>query len=161
MDREILFRGKDKDDGNWYEGYYLQLHDTTYCCMPSDNADEANRLNEENKHHYIVFEQMTDWGLPNKHLRAEVDPKTVCQYTGLTDKNCRKIFEWDIVRRTDPHNEKEPSVGFIKYDTENTAFLIHWTDIINCSATFPWKDRIEIIGNIFDNPELLKGDRAE
>lgn len=153
--RDILFRGKDKDDGNWYEGYYLQLHDTTYCCMPSDNVDEANRLNKENEHHYIVFEQMTDWGLPNKYLRAEVAPETVCQYTGLTDKNGRKIFEGDIVRRTDLHNAKEPSIGFIEYDAENTAFLIHWMDIQNYSATFPWKDRIEVIGNIFDNPELI------
>ena len=85
-----------------------------------------------------------------------VDPKTVCQYTGLTDKNGRKIFEWDIVRRTDLHNVKEPSIGFIEYDAENTAFLIHWTDVSNYSATFPWKDKLEVIGNMFDNPELIQ-----
>lgn len=83
-------------------------------------------------------------------LVDDIDPETVCQYTGLTDKNDRKIFEGDIVRRTDLYNIKEPSIGFIEYDAENTAFLIHWTDIENYSATFPWKDKIEVIGNIFD-----------
>lgn len=86
-----------------------------------------------------------------------IDPETVCQYTGLTDREGKKIFEGDIVRRSDLHNAKEPSIGFIEYDTENTSFLIHWTDIQNYSATFPWKDRIEVIGNIFDNPELIGG----
>ncbi len=98
----------------------------------------------------------TDIHSPELEGEFLVDPKTVCQYTGLTDKNGRKIFEWDIVRRTDLHNVKEPSIGFIEYDAENTAFLIHWTDVSNDSATFPWKDKIEVIGNMFDNPELIQ-----
>ncbi len=144
--REILFRGKDKDDGNWYEGYYLQLHDTTYCCMPSDNVDEANRLNKENEHHYIVFEQMTDWGLPNKHLRAEVLPETVCQYTGLTNKNGRKIFEGDIINDID--------YGIMKCIYLHGSFVWYKEDgfKIECMKYVPV---IEIIGNIFDNPELI------
>ena len=148
--REILFRGKDKDDGNWYEGYYLQLHDTTYCCMPSDNVDEANRLNKENKHHYIVFEQMTDWGLPNKHLRAEVLPETVCQYTSLTDKNGRKIFEGDICEFSAYGESCKGDVRFV-----NGNFTI-W-----CGKCAPFLDNaLEkrsaiVIGNIFDNPELI------
>ncbi len=85
-----------------------------------------------------------------------IDPKTVCQYTGLTDKNGKKIFEGDIIKRTDLHTAKEPSIGFIEYDMDNTSFLIHWTDVVNYSATFPWKDKIEVIGNIFDNPELIE-----
>ena len=151
--REILFRAKGKDDGNWYEGYYLQLHDTTYCCMPSDNADEANRLNKENEHHYIVFEQMTDWGLPNKHLRAEADPETVCQYTGLTDKNGRKIFEGDILSAhlDDQHPEDITYVqitwdGFswcMRESTEDDVMSEH-----DCNT-------FEVCGNVFDNPELI------
>ncbi len=155
MSREILFRGKDKDDGNWYEGYYLQLHDTTYCCMPSDNADEANRLNEENEHHYIVFEQMTDWGLPNKHLRAEVDPKTVCQYTGLTDKNGRKIFEGDIIKHFNrPSDDESYVLGYIKWNQNKSRFVKENTDgaqyCINNECVY------EVIDNIFDNPDLCK-----
>lgn len=132
--REILFRGKDKDDGNWYEGYYLQLHDTTYCCMPSDNVDEANRLNKENEHHYIVFEQMIDWGLPNKHLRAEVLPETVCQYTGLTDKNGRKIFEGDCL------GHKQNVVEYL-----SGSFVVSGDRPLSMMAKYN-----EVVGNIFD-----------
>lgn len=153
--REILFRGKDKDDGNWYEGYYLQLHDTTYCCLPSDNVEEANRLNKENEHHYIVFEQMTDWELPNKHLKADVLPETVCQYTGLTDKNGRKIFEGDIVR----YLEIGAFGKVVWYEGDYIGFAV---DDIDDSFQQYDKDlfgKVEVIGNIFDNPELLKGDK--
>lgn len=156
--RGILFRGKDKDDGNWHEGYYLQLKDTTYCCLPSDNAEEANRLNKENEHHYIVFERMTDWGLPNKHLRAEVLPETVCQYTGLPDKNGRKIFEGDILSGERYHDwgqggEYVPDKCVIKWNEKRAAFdPVYWWEGYNHDL----KD-YEVIGNIFDNPELLEG----
>lgn len=79
MSDRHLYKAKDKDDKKWYEGYYVLLHDTTYCCMPSDNTTEAKRLNDKNTHHYIIFEQMTDWGLPNRHLRAETG--TLCLMT--------------------------------------------------------------------------------
>lgn len=151
--RGILFRGKDKDDGNWYEGYYLQLNDTTYCCLPSDNAEEANRLNKENEHHYIVFERMTDWGLPNKHLRAEVLPETVCRYTGLPDKNGRKIFEGDILSA---HLDDQ-------YPEDITYVQITWDGFSWCTRESTEDDvmtehdcnTFEVCGNIFDNPELI------
>lgn len=109
MNDRYLYKAKDKDDGKWYEGYYMCLHDTTYCCMPSDNVEEAKKLEEENTHHYIVFERMTDWGLPNRHLRAEIDPSTICQCTGLKDKNGKLIWENDICDR----KEKYPEI--VKY----------------------------------------------
>lgn len=126
--REILFMGKRLDNGEWIQGYLFCIWEKAYIC----------------------------WGMVNDVPdMKEVDPETVRQYTGLTDKYGMKIFESDIVRRTDLHDTKEPSVGFIEYDAENTAFLIHWTDKQKYSPTFPWKDKIEIIGNIYDNPELL------
>lgn len=84
--RKILFRGKDPETGKWYEGFYMALSDTTYC-FEKDYA-----AHPDNTKHYIVFDEMTDWGLPNRHLRADVDPTTVGQYTGLNDKNGKRIL---------------------------------------------------------------------
>lgn len=137
MSREHLYKAKRKNwrksfNKEWIEGYYAKIGDR----------------------HFILTAFGADKGFTDF---VEIDSDTVCEYTGLQGKNGRKIFEGDIVRRIDLHNVKEPSVGFIEYDTENTSFLIHWANIQKYSATFPWKDRIEIIGNVFDNPELLKG----
>lgn len=146
--REILFRGKDKDDGNWYEGYYLKLHDTTCCSLPSDNAEEATRSNKENEHHYIVFEQMTDWGLPNKHLRAEVLPETVCQYTGLTDKNGRKIFEGDIV--------SEHGNRYVVFWDECNCEIGIKNNVESFGIACVYPGDMKVIGNVFDNSELIE-----
>lgn len=86
----------------------------------------------------------------------KVDSDTLCQYTGLTDKNGNKIWENDIVNRTDLHVVSELSIGFIEYDLENTSFLIHWTNKVEYSPTYHWKDKLQVIGNIFDNAELLE-----
>lgn len=133
MNREILFRAKRKDNGKWVEGYYRRIP-----CM---------RMLE----HYIMPRNPK-----NRMEQYAIDPDTLCQYTGLTDKNGNNIWENDIVRRTDLYVVSEPSVGFIEYDLENTSFLIHWTDKVEYSPTYHWKDRLEVIGNIFDNPDLLE-----
>lgn len=137
MNREHLYKAKrNGSNKEWIEGYYAKIGDRHFILT----AFGANK-------------GFTDF--------VEINSDTVCEYTGLQDKNGKKIFEGDIVRRIDLHNVKEPSAGFIEYDTENTSFLIHWVDIQNYSATFPWKDRIKVIGNVFDNPELLKGGNGE
>lgn len=158
MEREILFKAKDKDDGKWYEGYYMCLHDTTYCCMPSDSLEEAKRMEKENTHHYIVFERMTDWGLPNRHLKAEILPETLCQYTGLTDKNGKKIWENDIV--TEDFGNFKGTVRFGEFESQilkNIGFNIDWISNISYRQDICWWARkCEVIGNIFDNLELLE-----
>lgn len=141
MNREHLYRAKRKNwrksfNKEWIEGYYVKIGDN----------------------HFILTAHAANEGFIEDF---EIDSDIVCEYTGLQDKDGTKIFEGDIVRRIDLHNVKEPSAGFIEYDTENTSFLIHWVDIQNYSATFPWKDRIKVIGNVFDNPELLKGGNGE
>ena len=133
MNREILFKAKRKDNGKWVEGYYRRIP-----CM---------RMLE----HYIIPRNPK-----NRMEQYAIDPDTICQYTGLVDKNGKKIWGNDIVRRTDLHVVSESSVGFIEYDLENTSFLMHRTDKVEYSPTYHWKDRLEVIGNIFDNPDLLE-----
>lgn len=146
--REILFRGKDIDNGKWIYGGYVHLHKTTYCYAGSDDGN--------NDIHKIVFERMTDWNLPNKYMMADVLPETVGQYTGLTDNNGTKIFEGDIL------------VGFLdeEYPEHETVAVVEWRKCMwvthqrNCHPDLLEEsdmDWFEVIGNIHDNPELLKG----
>lgn len=93
-----------------------------------------------------------------------IDPKTVCQYTGLTDKNGRKIFEGDIVR--DIFNASV--VGIVRYgEYRNTfnddehgghvGFYVEWKekrDLLRKDLVY-WVKNSEFIGNTFDNPELI------
>ena len=148
--REILFRGKDPETGTWYEGFYMALSDTTYCFKGEYDA------HPDNTKHYIVFDRMTDWGLPNQHLRADVDPTTVGQYTGLKDKNGKRIFEGDICRNT--RTGEIVSVkwhgtmaGYVWNKRRADGFLFDFGELFRACVKY------EVIGNIHDNPELLKG----
>lgn len=94
-----------------------------------------------------------------------IDPETVCQYTGLTDKNGRKIFEGDIVR--DIFNDSV--VGIVRYGEYRNAFnndkhgghvgfYVEWKDkqdLLRKDLAY-WVKNSEFIGNIFNNPELME-----
>ncbi len=140
--REILFQAKRIDNGEWREGYYFTMSETTYAF-----AEDYER-HPVPTHHYIVSERMTDWSLPNRPYFEKVDPETVCQYTGLKDRNGRKIFEGDIILYE--------TAGKIKVQYEKAEFMVVGIDRTMFRA---WLSSIhgnlEIIGNIFDNPELV------
>ena len=131
MNREILFKAKRKDNGEWVEGYMVKY--------PSGKVE--------------IFKKCVE--LPDVLLRCEVDPKTICEYTGLKDKNGKKIWENDILRRD----------GYwdIRIEFENGVFMVRNTDkvqYINRVVYAPISifdiKMYEVIGNIFDNPELLE-----
>lgn len=132
--RVILFRGKRVDNGEWIEGFYAKSGEKKYILIDNDIAVG-----------YLAMK--------------EVNPDTIGQYTGLTDKNGTKIFEGDIVKReyTLWHGEtkktRETQIGVVSYSNKDCGFCLDKV----CNLRKPWDgDTLEIIGNIHDSPEKLK-----
>ncbi|MFN0675681.1 YopX family protein [Listeria monocytogenes] len=130
--REIEFRGKRIDNGEWVYGNLMQFEDSATFIF----ADERKGASTLTYAHFIIN---------NMHA---IDEKTLGQYTGVKDKNGKKIFERDIC--WEEHNE---CYGVVKF--EEGKFLYVWENI----AEDLWEvaDSIEIYGNIHENPELLEG----
>ena len=127
--REILFRGKRTDDYEWIEGSLC----TT---IPSDED----------------FYTISYFDFEGYYIEEKVIPETVGQYTGLTDKNDKKIFEGDIIQSLET---KETAV--VQWFPEHSAFMV-WCKSSN-EVGFLYecrKSNIEVIGNIHDNSELMK-----
>ena len=149
--REIKFRAKgieEYDKDKWYHGYYIKLDKTTYCFK------EDYERSKNNSEHKIVFDVMTDWGLPNQHKMADINIDTLGQFTGLYDKNNTPIYEGDIINNKDILEDANYEVIFDNgafygkrknyYFPEKDVFLKLYR--VN-------KEDIEVIGNIFDNEE--------
>ena len=137
--REILFRGKRTDNGEWIYGYYTKAR---------------YYLNEKEMH--VIFAPDGE-AFPRNEFSEyeEVDPETVYQFTGLTDKKGRKVFEGDIIKcKVHEMNGYRVRRGIVEY--HGVGFIMNldpnsWYDQKNISFD------CEVIGNIYDNPELLKG----
>lgn len=129
--RAIGFRGKRIDNREWVYGNLMQFEDSATFIF----ADERKGASTLTYAHFIIN---------NMHA---IDEKTIDQYTGLKDKNGKKIFEGDV--GWDEHNE---SYGVVKF--EEGKFLYVWENI----AEDLWEvaDGIEICGNIHENLELLE-----
>ena len=138
--REILFRGKRVDNGEWVEGDLIQLHDGRKFIV---NNKFGACL--DNKGNFINTEAP---------FVCEVIPETVGQYTGL-NANGTKIFEGDIVK-TDKFSKPNKQY-IVKYDLQFGAFIGQDKDNIYFVSFDGDSDQFEIIGNIHDNEELLEG----
>ena len=149
MNREILFKAKLKDwktnpeHNRWIEGFYLNRKETTYCFKDDYEKYPVKTL------HFIAEEHMTDWGLPNTFGLYEIDPDTLCQYTGIDDKKDNKIWENDIVKAyNDVYTVKWNELSF-RYELKSDGF--------DCELGHFFDDELKVIGNIFDNKEILEG----
>ncbi len=136
--REILFKAKRKDNGEWVEGYMVKY--------PSGKVEFFKKCVE----------------LPDVLLRCEVDPKTICEYTGLEDKNGKKIWENDIVEC----NKRKEECGLYKVVWRKEYADFGVVPISNtCIGQYPigfsygktlhGRD-YKSIGNIFDNDEFFE-----
>ena len=122
--REILFKAKRLSDGEWVEGYYI------------------GPVGVLNVHEICDIHDTTG-------TRVEVDPSTVCQYTGMTDKNGKKIFEGDIIRWTNWKGEQKEAP--VCYDPEWNRFCV-WLNGAESMGVNKHLSTggIEIIGSIHD-----------
>lgn len=141
MTREILFRGK-SIHGEWVYGYLNQHRgDIRYDCDCEPIAVGCYYIND--------WQAKIDTGMYGQDYK--VDPDTVGQFTGLTDCNGVKIFEGDIVRYGDTihrvvFEQRNGTAYFgLVYAACETLPFGHYQDL----------KQIEVIGNIYDNPELL------
>lgn len=139
--REIVFRGKRVDNGEWVEGFLLK--DTSFYGKPEN--------------HVYIFNHEQPSGCFGRDIFIEVDPATVGQYTGLTAKNGKKIFEGDICRNT-----KTNEIVSVKWHGTMACYV--WSkrradngNLYDFGELFRAFDKYEVIGNIHDNPELMGG----
>ena len=149
--REILFKAKRKDNGKWVEGYYYKMSETTYCFK------EDYERKPVSEHHYILQERMTDWGLPNQIVQIEIDSETLCQFTGLCDKNGKKVWENDIfMAHLDESYPEDATYETVEWNV--AGWVTHETDSTDRQYLDEFDlEHYEAIGNIFDNPELAQG----
>ena len=124
--REILFRAKRIDNGEWVEGYYLK---TTFGkdIEPSDVIFVPFKINRSGQ-----------WGW------IKVLPETLCQYTGMVDKNGNRIWENDIVKYMWFGNEE---VDIVEYRSTSIGLKENYNAVLT--------DITEVIGNVFDDKHLL------
>lgn len=132
--REILFRGKQINNSRWVEGDLLRLK-----FYPNDSE------------HSLVFTESVEYPRSKFSGAFEVVPETVGQYTGLKDKNGKRIFEGDILR------------GYNFLHENRTVYQVTFEDgcFYYCDEDgVTWHnshiENVELIGNIHDNPELLE-----
>lgn len=140
MMREILFRGKaiNRNEGchrteyqncEWVYGLVTRLYDEQFKNLPAEMTNT------------------------NGISGIEIDYKTIGQYTNMLDKNGRKIFEGDIIDFL--YRSDNDDYGIVQYDVDETEFGFVYNSIFEELGRYYRPKDIEVIGNIYDNPELV------
>ena len=155
--REILFKAKRADIGEWVEGYYIYHINRTICPF-------GDSIKPEDEQHVIMQDGFSDWNMPRDTVHFDIAPETLCQYTGLKDKNGKRIWENDIVLLREEIQDYEWKAA-VKFGNLNREYNWGWqlVPVGECEMNkdiLLWIDmdiaNCEVIGNIFDNPELIR-----
>lgn len=141
LSERYLCRGKRIDNNEWIEGYYVHYDD-----IIGNHKDDCDYIIEKHNGEIFCFH--------------EVISETVGQFTGLTDKNGKKIFEGDIVNYA-----RMPKIYMIDFHEEFLHYSLFYYDkelknIYYCGIVHKNDGKsIEVIGTIYDNPELLEAEK--
>lgn len=134
--REILFRGKRKDNAEWVYGAYCGID----CDSPFGEMKEKSNIIKYDK--------------PCDGFWFEVHKESVGQYTGQKDENEKRIFEGDIVTVRSSGIDEDDGYGVVSWDAGDSLFVIVFEGL-TISFDNVYGRECEIVGNRFDNPELL------
>ena len=128
--REILFKAKRIDNGEWVEGCYFV----------------------SGGEHFIHAEYIESFCMPVV-VNAKIIPETICQFTGLTDKNGKRIWENDIIQ----YGAVAAVVKFGEYGNGNLGFYVDFPEETNYRKDFSyWAKKVVVIGNAVDDRSLLQ-----
>ena len=150
MEDRYLFRGKRIDNGEWVQGNLVWSDDT-------DDDYKAVIIPTTNSNMFTRGGARGDLGFENW---CRVDPSTICQRTGLKDKNGKLIWENDVVGFWDTYSTENGQaemdcIGKVVWDDETISFQV--TNRLYAES-YEVLDECSVIGNKFDNPELLESE---
>ena len=141
MNREILFKAKRKDNGEWVEGYYCKWKQIRRSICVTEEK---------------IVDCIIVWMSDGSMLRHEIDPDTLCHYTGLTDKNGKKIWENDILKANLDESYPE-DITYIKILWNECGFCVNENYSTDIRTLEKWDaEHFQVCGNIFDNADLLE-----
>ena len=137
--REILFKAKRKDNGEWIEGHYTECRGETFIGIDTSSMFE------------IFCPPVIRW--------FKVSSETICQFTGFCDKNGKKIWENDILMAHLDESYPEDAT-YVAVEWNVAGWVTHEAGSTDREYLDEFDlEHFEVVGNIFDNKELLQEER--